>query len=335
LRPRLALLALALAALLAPGDAWAAKAVRHGPITIWTVHYRAHNGRKRNAYVVLPSWYGPRNHPPIPLVISPHGRGLTGKSNVRMWGTLPARGGFAVVSPDGEGRVFDRYSWGAPGQVEDLAKMPRIVSLTLPWVRVAHTKVYAFGGSMGGQETLLLLARHPKLLAGAAVFDAVSNFALQYRAFPKLRCNRACRRIWHGPIGPALQSMARQEIGGSPKKAPRAWAARSPITYVRQIARSCVPLQLWWSDHDRIVLDQRRQTGLLYDEILRLNPDAPVQGFNGFWRHSAEMHADARLPLALSSFGLLPDSDPKLARAMVVDPAPQTSPWCADFRQTG
>ena len=39
-----------------------------------------------------------------------------------------------------------------------------------------------------------------------------------------------------------------------------------------------------------------------------LNPDAPVREIVGDWAHSAEMHADARLPLALTIFRLLPRS---------------------------
>ena len=42
---------------------------------------------------------------------------------------------------------------------------------------------------MGGQETLLLVARYPHLLAGAAAFDPVVDFALQYRDFPRLACS--------------------------------------------------------------------------------------------------------------------------------------------------
>jgi pimeloyl-ACP methyl ester carboxylesterase len=325
------LLVAAIAAAGLPARASAAKFVQRGPIKIWTVHYRAHNGEKRNAYVVLPAWYGPRNHPPIPLVISPHGRGLTGRTNVRVWGALPARGGFAVVSPDGQGRILDRYSWGAAGQIEDLSRMPAIVSLTLPWLRVDRTHVYAFGGSMGGQETLLLLARYPRLLAGAAVFDAVSDFALQYRQFPTLSCNKTCHKVWNGPIGVALQGLARKEIGGGPVKAAYAWKLRSPITYARAIARSCVPLQLWWSDADKIVRDQRRQTERLFNAIRRLNPDAPVQAFSGLWRHSAEMHAGTRLPLALASFGLLPESYARRTSAMHFEPMPPNAPWCGQL----
>src|SRR5262249_3349384 len=66
---------LALLALGATSDLSASAAGRQ--VRIWRVVYRAHNGAARDAFVVLPSWYGPNNDPPIPLVISPHGRGVT------------------------------------------------------------------------------------------------------------------------------------------------------------------------------------------------------------------------------------------------------------------
>jgi len=270
------------------------------------VHYRAHDGVRRRAYILLPSWYGPKNNPPIPLVISPHGRGVSARANTKLWRGLPAVGRFAVISPDGEGRKLKRFSWGSAGQIEDLAQMPVIAHLTLPWLHIDKHRVYAVGGSMGGQETLLLVARHPRLLAGAAAFDAVTNFALQYRSFPRIKCSRACRRTWHGPIGRSLQSLARQEVGGSPATRRLAYSTRSPVTYTRAIAASCVPLQLWWSVKDRIVLNQRYQSGVLYQRIVKLRPDAPVTAFVGAWRHSAEMHAESRLPVALTGLGLLP-----------------------------
>src|SRR5215831_1439285 len=78
---------------------------------IW-VPYTAWDGKKREALLVLPAWYGPRADPPIPLVISPHGRGGTARGNAGYWGSLPAFGPFAVVSPQGEGRRLVAYSWG-------------------------------------------------------------------------------------------------------------------------------------------------------------------------------------------------------------------------------
>lgn len=299
----------------------AATAVQVGRIKIWKFAYRAHNGTSRNAYVALPASYRPGHAPPLPLVISPHGRGVTGRANLTLWGQLPAIGNFAVVSPDGEGRMLANFSWGSAGQISDLARMPQIVRLGLRWIHIAPKRIYAFGGSMGGQETLLLLARHPHLLAGAAAFDPVVDFALQYHEFPKLKCAAACRLLWKGPIGVSLQTLARSEIGGSPAGAPFAYELRSPLTYARKIAASGVPLQLWWSPRDKIVIDQQRQTARFLKTIRTINPRANVVGFTGGWRHSAEMRAKTRLPLALAAFGLLPPSYYKSSGVRILEPA--------------
>jgi pimeloyl-ACP methyl ester carboxylesterase len=303
---------------------FAAPAGAAGPhARIWTIHYRDHRGEARAAYVVLPAAWGPRHRPdPVPLIVSPHGRGVSGRANARLWGALPARGGFAVVSPDGLGR----YSWGAPGQISDLAKMPEIVRRTLPWLRVDRSRIYAFGGSMGGQETLLLLGRYPDLLAGAAAFDSVTDFARQYRSFPRLGCSKACKKAWKGSIGVGLQSLARTKIGGTPRTVPRRYATRSPMTYVKRIAHSCVPLQLWWSVADKIVLDQQRQSGAFFWSLRRLNPLAPVSAYVGTWIHSHEMQAKSELPVALAAFGLLPSRDRTLSMRHV--PRPAASDLC-------
>src|SRR5205085_4819319 len=126
-----------------------------------------------------------------------------------------------VVSPAGEGRRLGLFSWGDRGEIADLARMPALVRAQ--GVDVDPHRVFAIGGSMGGQETLLLLARHPRLLAGAAAFDPSTDMARRYWDFAGL------------PGGRSLQRLAREEIGGTPLTDPAAYAARSPDTYVRQI----------------------------------------------------------------------------------------------------
>jgi len=275
-------------------------------VRVWKIHYRSHDGVRRAAYVLLPAWYGPKHNPPIPLIISPHGRGQSGRDNVRIWGHLPAEGSFAVVNPDGQGRRLGLYSWGYAGQIADLAKMPQLARKALPWLRIDPRRIYAFGGSMGGQETLLLAAQNPRLLAGAAAFDSVADLALQYRRFRLLGCGSQCRRRWGASFGAGLQALARLEVGGSPATRRAAYSGRSPLGYARRLAFSCVPLQLWWSVADRIVIDEPQQSGKLFSTLRRLNPEAPVQAFVGSWAHSIEMDAHTRLPFALETFGLLP-----------------------------
>jgi poly(3-hydroxybutyrate) depolymerase len=259
-----------------------------------TITYTAWNGVPRTAELLLPSWYTPSNNPPLPLVISPHGRDGHGHTNAEYWGTLPTTGGFAVVNPDGMGLHVARSSFGYRGQIDDLAKMPGFVATALPWVHVDPERIFALGSSMGGQETLLLVARHPHLLAGAAALDSVTDLVRRYGQMPLIAG------------GTDLQSLVRREVGGTPAEKPSAYAARSPLSQARAIVQSGVPLQIWWSKVDRIVVDQEHQSGTLFRRILQLGPCAPVKAYVGRWRHSSEMRSTSLLPLALIEFGLLP-----------------------------
>src|SRR5256885_14635840 len=141
--------------------------------------------------------------------------------------------------------------------------MGAIAEHAVPWLHIDRHRVFAFGGSMGGQETLLLVARFPRLLAGAASFDAPTNMAARYQAFD------------HLPFGDGLQRLARTEIGGTPSTDPIAYETPSPLSWARKIAFAGVPLQIWGSTRGRIVTDQELESGLLYREIERFNPPAP------------------------------------------------------------
>jgi pimeloyl-ACP methyl ester carboxylesterase len=267
---------------------------RENRIRIVTIGYVAHDGRARKAYVLLPRWYGPGDDPPLPLVISPHGRGVPALGNASLWGNLPALGRFAVVCPEGQGRRLTLFAWGDPGDIADLARMPAIVEHALPYLHIAPHRVYAFGSSMGGQETLLLAARDPGLLSGAAAFDADTNLAARYRMITALVDGRS------------LQRKLVAEVGGTPTTAPAAYRERSPLYDARALAAGGVPLQIWWSVKDRVVRDQAAQSGLLYRAIVRRHPAAGVVEVVGTWSHSVEFSATRRLALALAGFGLMP-----------------------------
>jgi poly(3-hydroxybutyrate) depolymerase len=270
-----------------------------------TITYRTHDGHRRNAYVLLPAGYRPGENPALPLVISPHGRAVDGKINTRRWGNLPTIGGFAVVNPDGYGGRLPLHSWGYEGQIADLARMADIVEAKLPWVRIDRRRLYAVGGSMGAQETLLLAGRYPHLLAGAVAVDGPADFALQYRNFPRLTCDQACLARGWGHTGLAKQRLARKEIGGTPATAPGKYAERSPITYAWAIAASCVPVQIWWSRTDKIVLDPDRQSGRMAATLRSMNPSAPIDEYVGNWDHTDAMRHETDLPKMLAGLGLL------------------------------
>ncbi len=144
---------------------------------------------------------------------------------------------------------------------------------------------------MGGHETLLLLGQYPQVLAGAVAMDSVTNFLRRYGDFGSPRRRAACRR------SPGC------EVGGTPKTNPTGYVLRSPTHWIEQIARSGVPLQLWWSLADQIVLDQVHQSAHFYEQLKKLKPRGPVKAVTGHWLHSQQMRT--QMPEALRFLGLL------------------------------
>lgn len=261
----------------------------------WTLSYRAHDGKQRPAFVCVPARFGPeRPTPPLALVIAPHGRNVRPQTTAKTWGDLPALGGFVTVCPGGRGRRLDLHSWGYRGQIADLARMPGIVQGALPWLRVDPDRIYAVGGSMGGQETLLLVGQFPKLLAGAVAIDSVTNFFRRYADF-----GRSLLTI-------RQQALARIEVGGTPQQNAPGYVLRSPTHWVQQVAASRVPLAIWWSSADQIVIDQRHQSEAFFDEVRKRRKRGRLEKHTGTWLHS-EQFADVQLPGALRWLGLLRD----------------------------
>jgi pimeloyl-ACP methyl ester carboxylesterase len=172
--------------------------------------------------------------------------------------------------------------------------MPTLAEQAVPWFRYLRRHVYAVGASMGGQEVLLLLARDPKLLAGVIAFDPATDLANRYYEFPDITFGRQGQR------------RGRVEVGGTPKQVPQAYRVRSPITYARQIAFSNVPLEVWWSIKDKVIVNQAQQSGRFYQQVKLINPRAPVVPYAGTWQHTGEVSAFNQLPAALARIGLLP-----------------------------
>ncbi|MDQ2967492.1 MAG: hypothetical protein M3R37_04135 [Actinomycetota bacterium] len=102
--------------------------------------------------------------------------------------------------------------------------------------------------------------------------------------------------------------LARREIGGTPETAPAKFAERSPLSYGRAIAESCVPVQIWWSRTDETVLDPARQSGRMFRALRGLHPHAAVDEFVGEWDHTDAMRSETDLPKMLARLGLLPAS---------------------------
>ena len=242
-------------------------------------------GGHETMVVAMPAWYGPRRDPPLPLVISPHSRGATGLENARRWGDVPGRYGLIVLNPTLHGRVIPRRSFAWPKEIDELARLPRIARRLLPYLRYDPGGVYALGHSMGGQETLMLLARHPHLLAAAVAADPVANFLRRWYQFPVSAISRGEQRA------------ATLEVGATPKRAPRLYRARSPLFYARTIAFAGVPTQLWWNPADPVMIrEAATQAGALYRAVRRLNPRAPVFERLHHFEHGWVFKYDHELP---------------------------------------
>jgi len=271
------------------------------------------------------------------------------------WKELPADGPFALVCPDGLGRAHDQasdpsdqppsnlgfFTYGYPGHITDLARMPSIVQETLPWLQLDLDHVYVLGSSMGGLETLLLAAQYPNgleggtgALAGAAAFDSPCDLGTQCGYLT----NQPTPAGGNPPAGTAARML--EEIGTKPPNRPgwketalfydfkaqtqwsirqllntlpvdqAKWDERSPLNDVSALSSLPFPLRTYWSTNDTIVGNQQTdQSGKLYAQIMAANQDADVQQTTGTWPHSEDfVHGspDDQITGALQSFGLIP-----------------------------
>jgi pimeloyl-ACP methyl ester carboxylesterase len=249
------------------------------------VRFTGPGGRRDRLVIGLPAWYGPHDDPPLPLVISPHSRGLTPWQEARRWGELPGRFGIAVANTGLHGRVIPRRSWAWPPDIAEMTDVPRLLPRFLPWLRIDPNRVYAAGDSMGGQETLMLVARRPDLFAAAVAADAVTNFARRWYQFP------VSGESW------GEQSAATREVGATPGRARWLYVRRSPLFFARTFAFSDVPLQLWWNPKDTVVIREgSTQTGDFYRTVKRLNPRAPIVARLDHTMHGWSFKYDHQLP---------------------------------------
>jgi poly(3-hydroxybutyrate) depolymerase len=250
-----------------------------------TLRFRGPGGHDDSVVVAMPAWYGPRRHPALPLVISPHGRGGTARGNARRWGDLPGRLRLIVLNAGLSGRRLQRDSWAWPPEIDRLARLPNLVRQRVNYLRFDSRRIYAAGDSMGGQEALMLLARHPRLLAAVAAADPVTNFLERQRQFARSADSRGEQRRAH------------VEVGASAKRAPWLYLRRSPSAYAPTIAASGVPTRLWWSRLDRVVIEQQTtQAGELFAAVKRLDPDAPISERITDDRHGWIFWSDHGLP---------------------------------------
>ena len=215
------------------------------------------------AHVLLPGWYGPGNNPPLPLVISPHGRGATGLSNSKFWGNMPAIGRFAVVSPDGMGRRLEaplvrlrRPDRRPRADARDRDARASVAPDRPP----AHLRPREQHGRPGDAPA----GRAPPAPARRRRRDGLGHRPRR-AATPAAPSCRATRSTWSAGAAAAASASSRRcgaRSAARPPTNPRAYAARSaapPGAGDRQLRRPAADL-----------VEQARPD--------RLRPEAPVEG---------------------------------------------------------
>jgi acetyl esterase/lipase len=261
-------------------------AARGTHTTVVSSWYRAWNGRVRTLRILYP-----RRHPRakrLPLVVWLHGAGGAARCE-NSFRYLPGRFRFAVACIDGQGTATRGYSYGAPGQIADVGRVPGLVRERVPFLRIDPRRVIIAGTSMGGMEALLAADRFPRLFSGVVALDAPSDM-----------------RIRHDELAPIRRRAIEAECGGNPTTAPACFAARSPIANLRGVARSRMRLGLYWSTRDRTAGAEGQLPA--YAEALRAaNPRRTFLIRVGNWRHSRAWGVRSRDFEWLIDQGLMPE----------------------------
>lgn len=212
----------------------AAKTTREqvGPTTIVRSWYDAWNGRRRELRIAVPTAALAAGRP-VPLLVTTRPAGLSlfcTDENMRLAG----RSGFALACPSGQGVVTRSFSYGAAGQIADLARMPALVAERVPDLAVDGSRVYLAGSSMGGTEALLVALRYPGAYARVASLDPITDLGRRFGSLPMDR-----------------RLLLQAECDGPPLLQPGCYTARSPQALIGGGDRAGA-IALWYSTRDPV-----------------------------------------------------------------------------------
>lgn len=254
--------------------------------TTTTTWYAAWNGRVRTMKIVHPR--RPAAGRRLPLVIWAHGAGGSARCE-NSFRDLPGRFGFVVACIDGQGTATRGHSYAAPGQIDDLARVPDLVRQRLPRLRIDQRNVIIAGTSMGGIEALVAADRHPTRFRSVVAIDAIADMQRRYWSLPTVR-----------------QRALREECGGDPIDRPACFARRTPIANIGNLARSRTRIALYWSVDDRLS-GSTAQMPAYAMAIHTANPDRRFSIRIGTWRHGRAWNPRTLDVEWLVDQGLLPE----------------------------
>ena len=269
---RLVLVLVAVAVIGAVGEGAKAQVSPPGRVVVVHTTYRAWNGEVRAMRIAFPSNFRQVAHGAgLPLVIALHG--ADGKARCHQsFGRAPVRYGIVIACLEGQGVATRRFSYGAPGQIDDQLRVPTLVRQRAPLLPIDHRRVIIVGASMGGLEALLAAERAPDTFAAVVALDAPVDLAAHFRNV--------------APAGaPNLKTKAMlAECGGTPEEAADCYRERSPLATMEQFGRSTVPLVMWWSSRDAIAGSPEASPA--YIAAMQADyPWHPIYARVGHWQH--------------------------------------------------
>jgi len=213
------------------------------------------------------------------LIISPHFFGATYFENYYLgaasmiepfkgWQGIASKYNVLIAIPLGHGRVLDRISLAYEGQMKDLSELPYL--LELKGYKIG--KVYAGGISMGGMETLTLVGKYPKIFTAAFSYNGIADLSSWYE---DIIAGKTDKKM----IDMSVPKLIIEEIGSTPQKNQEEYLKRSAINYIENLSK--VPIMIYWSEKDSIVVNQQtKQTKMLADKIRLNNPKAEIFDYN-------------------------------------------------------
>jgi pimeloyl-ACP methyl ester carboxylesterase len=205
---------------------------RVGTTTVVRSWYDAWNGRRRELRIAVPGRALVTGRPVALLVtVRPAGLSLL-CTDENM--ALAGRSGFALACPSGQGVVTRSFSYGAAGQIADLARMPALVAERVPDLEIDRDRIYLAGSSMGGMEALLVALRYPDAYTRVASLDPVTDLGRRFGSLPMDR-----------------RLLLQAECDGPPSLQPGCYAVRSPQALVGGAPRAGA-IALWYSTRDPV-----------------------------------------------------------------------------------
>jgi len=248
--------------------------------------YDTWNGHRRAMTILFPR-AAENTGQVLPLLVAAHPAG--GASTcVDQMATLAGRFNFVLACLDGQGDSTRAFSYGAPGQIADLAAAPNLIAGRLPGMKLDARKLYLVGSSMGGTEALLVGLRYPGAYRETVALDPITDLGFRFNSLPLVR-----------------RSQLEAECAGPPALKGQCYVVRSPMAYLGKRALGSAVLNVWYSTADPVSGAPQQVPKFLTAERPLMLPGQLVDRV-GTWGHGALWDLADHRAAWLIDLGLVP-----------------------------